>query len=106
MEDDLAADTRSPGSSKAFLIWLGAVQMQVAEAAPHRAHMLRLRNRAAGGLKWQGQGSQLQLGGRSAALADVTEEQMMGDVTFFVVLMGWLGAHSVPSNRRILLLHM
>lgn len=41
----------------------------------------------------------LQLGGRSIAYA--TKEAMLGDVSFFLVLLGWLGMHSHHDNESV-----
>ncbi len=65
--------------------------MQVVEPSRNsRVHALQLRNRVASRL-YRHQASQLHPGGMAAGLSHVTEEKMMGDVTFFIVLMGWFG---------------
>ncbi len=61
-----------------------------------KVHALQLRNRAAARLH-RHRASQLHPGGMASPLSHITEEKMMGDVTFFIVLMGWFGEH-LPSQ--------
>ena len=66
-----------------------------------KVHALQLRNRAATRLH-RHQASQLHPGGMASPLSHITEERMMGDVTFFIVLMGWFGEHfSQPGVQTI-----
>ncbi|CAL8472223.1 g11765 [Coccomyxa elongata] len=65
--------------------------MQVVEPLRNsKVHALQLRNKVASRL-YRHQASQLHPGGMASGLSHVTEEKMMGDVTFFIVLMGWFG---------------